>query len=290
MAILTGYYNSISGDRKYNAEDMSKYFNGIISRGVLQNYKDKFAVRANTGMNIIIPSGKAYFGDGKYIENTTDYPVTLDASDVVLNRIDRIVLRNNRSVGVRNGSIVVKKGVPAANPVAPTVENTETMEELSLATIRINKLTENITQSNITNTIPDNSVCGYVTGLIEQVDTSDLYSQYEAAYSEFKEQSEKEFNEWFEQVQGTLGTIGILRSYSNVVTTTQANQYIIPINISEYNYTLDVLEVYINGFKLTDDMYINNNTNIELALPLAKDQEVEIVVYKTVDPPETKIA
>lgn len=286
MAILTGYYNSISGDRKYNAEDMSKYFSGIISKGVLQNYANKFVVKASSGMIIIVPSGKAYFTDGKYIENTADYTLNIEASDVVLNRIDRIVLRNDRSTNSRIGSIIVKKGIPATNPIAPALENTETVEELSLATVRVNKLAENITQANITNTIPDSKVCGYVTGVIDQVDTSDLYIQYETAYREFKQQSEEAFNEWFETVKDTLGSLGLFRNYTDVVTTTEAEQTKIPINIPEYNYTLDVLEVYINGFKLTKDMYINNNVNIELALPLAKDQDVEIVVYKTVDEPE----
>ena len=39
MAIRGGYYNSLNGDRKYNAETMSQYFAGLYKRGVLQNYK-----------------------------------------------------------------------------------------------------------------------------------------------------------------------------------------------------------------------------------------------------------
>ena len=155
MALITGYYNSLNGDRKYNAETMSKYFTGLITRGVLQNYKGKFVVEAKTGMQVKIPTGKAFFSDGKWIENTADITLTLDPADVVLDRIDRIVLRNDTNEGVRNASVVLVKGTPGSNPVAPVLQNDNYIEELSLCTIRVNKLVESITQANITNTIPD---------------------------------------------------------------------------------------------------------------------------------------
>ncbi len=70
MTLITGYYNSLNGDRKYNAETMSRYFAGLFTRGVLQNYKDKFVVTSSGGMKVKIPTGKAFFSDGKWIENT----------------------------------------------------------------------------------------------------------------------------------------------------------------------------------------------------------------------------
>lgn len=288
MAIQAGYYNSVDGDRKYNAETMSKYFTGIISRGVLQNYKEKFAVTAYNGMSIKIPTGRAFFSDGKWVENTADIILTLDASDVVLNRIDRIVLRSDRSTNVRNTTVVIKKGTPAATPTAPALQNDEMVEELSLATIQVNKLVESITQANITNTIPDTTVCGYVTGLIEQVDTSDLYSQYEAAYQEFQEESQQEFDEWFQTVKETLSTVTLIRQYRDVVTTTQNNQTTIPINIPNYNYALDIVEVYINGLRLTSEEYTTDHNTITLTKPLDIGQPVEVVTYKSVDGTETE--
>lgn len=161
MAILSGYYDSINGDRKYNASTMSKYFSGLFTRGVLQNYKGKFVVKATEGMSIKVPTGKAFFSDGKWIENTADITLTLDASDIVLNRIDSIVLRNDKNEAKRKAEIVLKKGTPAASPVPPGVEETNSyVEELLICNIRVDKLTENITQSNITNTIPNTDVCG----------------------------------------------------------------------------------------------------------------------------------
>ena len=284
MALITGYYNSLNGDRKYNAETMSKYFSGLFTRGVLQNYKDKFVVQASTGMNIKIPTGKAYFSDGKWIENNADIILAVDPSDVVLDRIDRVVLRNDKSEAVRNATVVLKKGTPASNPTAPELTNDEYIEEMALADIRINKLVESITQGNITNTIPNTELCGYVTGLIDQVDTTDLYLQYQAAYEEFRQQSEAEFDEWFDNVRDQLSTSTLLREYTMKFTTTQQDQTDISLEEGNYNYDLDILEVYVNGLKLINDIdYVNHETYITLTKPLDINNTVEIVIMKSVD-------
>lgn len=284
MAILSGYYDSINGDRKYNASTMSKYFSGLFTRGVLQNYKGKFVVKATEGMSVKIPTGKAFFSDGKWIENTADITLTLDASDVVLNRIDSIVLRNDKNEAKRKAEIVLKKGTPAASPVPPGVEETNSyVEELLICNIRVDKLTENITQSNITNTIPDTDVCGYVTGLIEEVDTSDLYIQYEAAYKEFQEQSKKEFDDWFTNVKETLSTATLIREYKSTYITKVQNEQNIEIAIPQYNSVLDILQVLVNGLRLNGQEYMITGKSVNLKRPVDAGTPIEFVVYKSVD-------
>lgn len=284
MAILSGYYDSINGDRKYNASTMSQYFTGLYTRGVLQNYKGKFVVKATEGMRIKIPTGKAYFTDGKWIENTADIVLTLDASDVVLNRIDSVVLRNNKNDEVRKAEVVLKKGTPAANPTPPgAVETSNYIEEMLLCNIRVDKLTENITQSNITNTIPNSDVCGYVTGLIEQVDTSDLYIQYETAYKEFQEQSKKEFDDWFANVKETLSTSTLIREYKSTYITKVQDEQNIDIAIPQYNFVLDILQVLVNGLRLNGQEYTVNGKTITLKYPVDVGTPIEFVVYKSVD-------
>ena len=288
MALITGYYNSLNGDRKYNAETMSKYFAGLFTRGVLQNYKDKFVVKSDGGMKVKVPTGKAFFTDGKWIENTADITLTLDPSDVVLNRIDIIVLRNDKNEGVRNATVLLKKGTPSSSPIAPALENDSYVEEMCLCEIRVNKLTENITQANITNTIPNTEVCGYVTGLIDQVDTSDLYMQYETAYREFYDKSNQDFNEWFQNLKENLSTSTLIRQYKNVTTTTIPDQKVIDIGIPQFNPELDILDVYINGLYVQEGQeegqgYTKTATQITLNLPLELGQDVFFVVFKSID-------
>lgn len=281
MALMTGYYNSINGDRKYNAETMSNYYKGILTRGVLQNYKDKFVVIANGGMKVKVPTGRAYFSDGKFIENTADIIFTLDNSDVVLDRIDIIVLRSDKNENVRNADIILKKGTPRSKPVAPTLTNDEYIEEMCICEIRVNRLVEEITQSNITNTIPNNEVCGYVTGLIDQVETADLFIQYQKAYEEFGLKSENDFNAWWNGLKDKLNTFSSIRKIEKVHITKSIPENEIPIEIDDFIAELDILNVYINGFKLTNDDFTFNSDTITLNNEIdVLNTVVEIVVYK----------
>lgn len=275
MAITSGYFNSVSGDRKYNAETMSAYFKGLISKGVLQNYEDKFQVAAGTGMAVTVKTGRAYFSDGRWMESNAAVTLTLDQSDVSLNRIDRIVLRKDNSNSVRGCSIIIKKGTPATTPTAPALESSNNVEELSLAQIYVGKLVESISQTNITDE-RGLDVCGYVHGLIQQISTDTLFEQYDAV-----------FNEWFATVKDELSTATLIRQYNSHYTTTSDNQTQIPINISQYNQSLDILNVFINGLKLIKGVdytqTVGNNTYITLTLGLDVGQIVDFEVFKSVD-------
>lgn len=283
MAIKAGYYNSVGNDRLYNAEDMSRYFAGLYTKGVLQNYKNKFFVKANGGMTVKVQTGKAFFSDGKYIENTADIVLNVDASDVVLGRIDSVVLRNDKNESVRNATVVLKKGTPSSNPLPPEIEVSEYVEELLICNIRVDKLTENLTQANITNTIPNSDVCGYVTGLIKQVDTSDLYAQYEEAYKQFYLISQEQFDEWFNNVKETVKATALMRRYRRTYTTTQDAETRIEIGIPEHDSVLDIVEVHINGLRATEEEYREDGlTHIELTNTVEQGTEIEIVVFKAV--------
>lgn len=284
MAIKTGFYNSVENDRLYNAEDMSRYFAGLYTKGVLQNYKDKFAVKANGGMQVKVPTGKAFFSDGKYIENTADIILNVEASDVVLGRIDSVVLRSDKNENVRNAMVVLKKGTPSSNPQPPAIEVGEYVEELLICNIRVDKLTENLTQSNIENTVANTDVCGYVTGLIDEVDTSDLYAQYQEAYKQFYIESQQKFDEWFENVKETVKATALMRRYRRTYTTTQEAETRIEIGIPEHDSVLDIVEVHINGLRATEEEYREDGlTHIELTNAVEQGTEVEIVVFKAVE-------
>lgn len=281
MALLTGYYNSLNGDRKYNADDMSRYFAGLYTRGVIQNYKNKFVVTANTGMSVKVPTGKAFFTDGKYIENTADIIIELDPAEVTLNRIDSIVLRNDKNENTRNASVILKKGTPATAPTPPALVNDENVEELCLAEITVNKLVETITQANINNTIPDTAKCGYITGLIEQVDTSDLYLQYQAQMQENIAENQETFDTWLENLQAGFTGKYLLTENSKIIKTTVDNTTTFDLSGLSYNSATDILNVYINGLRVKEGQHYTIGTNnIVLTNALKKNQEVEIVVLK----------
>ena len=44
MSVTSGFFNSLNGDRRYNAEQMSSIFDGIINDGIFANIGTAFGV------------------------------------------------------------------------------------------------------------------------------------------------------------------------------------------------------------------------------------------------------
>ncbi len=90
-------------------------------------------------------------------------------------------------------------------------------------------------------------------GLIDQVDTSDLFTQWESAYEkEHQRQQEQivsnqwEFDRWFDNVKKILflTQATIVRRKVSEITTQSSGVKVIDINISDFNQDLDVLSVF----------------------------------------------
>ena len=203
MAIKSGFHNSINGDRKYNAEDMNRPYKDIVSNGVFPNPSTHLQVLASSGMTVTVSAGGGLFGNG-WAYNDAPVFLTLSQAESTLNRIDAIVVKRDESEAVRDTILYVKKGEPGLNPVAPTMVRDDYVNEYCLATIYVSPKVTTITQSVITDTRPDTRVCGWVTGLIKQVDTSTLFVQWQTAYEEQFDEFKREFEEWWESVQNIL--------------------------------------------------------------------------------------
>ncbi|MEG0323768.1 MAG: hypothetical protein RR619_07210 [Raoultibacter sp.] len=203
MAVQSGYYNSRGGDRRYNAEDMSKYFTGLVTRGVLETMGDKLAVNALGGMNVTVGTGKAYFSDGKWMENTALITLKLEAAPVIQSRIDRIVVRNDTREDTRACSIIVLTGTPANEPQAPALTSNDYMEEISLAQVFVGELSAGVTQANIMDERASD-VCGFVYALGQKVNIEDLYRQHQAIFDEFMVATSFGFDEFMSACQVEL--------------------------------------------------------------------------------------
>jgi hypothetical protein len=180
MSVTYGFYNSISGDRKYNAEQMSALFDGIINDGVLMAIGDTLMVSVVSGMNIVVKSGRAWFNH-TWTNNDTEYPLTVDQSEVVLNRIDTVILEVNANQDIRANSIKIIKGTPASSPVASTLTKTELLNQYPLANIYVGAGVTEITAANITNRI-GTSDCPFVTGIIQTIVIDALVAQWQGEF------------------------------------------------------------------------------------------------------------
>lgn len=99
----SSFFNSVSGDRKYKAEDWASYFGSFIGNGVFPVPSTGLQVVAGSGMQVTVKAGKAWI-NGYFYNNTSDLSLTLATADGVLNRIDRIVVRwdlTNRVISVK---------------------------------------------------------------------------------------------------------------------------------------------------------------------------------------------
>lgn len=201
MAEKSGFFNSDQGDRTYAADFFAEYFASFIGNGVYPNPSTACQVIASGNMTVALSAGQGWI-NGYYYHNTDNLILNLDIADGVLKRIDRIVLRY--TVLNREIKAYVKKGTFASTPVAPALQRDADVWELGVADIFIGNGVVSVTQANITDLRLNNTYCGIVHGLVDQVDTTTLFNQYQAWLSEMKIDAETDFYEWLETLKNIL--------------------------------------------------------------------------------------
>lgn len=177
------FFNSIDGDRKYNANDFTRYFSSILSNGVFLNGDNNFKVSIDEGMNIVVNKGYGNINGNLFFE---DSPTKLEIPISHLQKYYIIVVRLDYLE--RNVTINYKETQDINN-----LQRDEGAYELCLALISVPPSEINILEENITDTRPNSKVCGFVNSLIK-VEGEELFTQFE-----------NEFNNWFEDVKGVFG-------------------------------------------------------------------------------------
>lgn len=204
MAWSSGFFNSVNGDRLYNSQQLSELFKGLISNGVYEAVGNKMAVEPNNGMTIQIATGRGYFSN-HWVDNSTEYLTTLEASDVTLNRYAAICIRVDDSDGGRKAEPYIKYSDYATSPVKPAMTRSEYINEYCLAYVYIRAGVSEITAADIEDTRFNTELCGWVTGLIKQLDTDTLYTQWQAL-----------FENWFNNLQDLIDSNVETRLVSDV--------------------------------------------------------------------------
>lgn len=294
MSISCGFFNSVDGDRLYNSDEMSTYFEGLVSDGVYATIGDALIVRASSGMGITVGTGRALVKT-RWIKNDAALPLTIAAADVQYKRYDLVVIKCDLSDSAREITIEIKQGTPAASPVLPSLENSQNVKEIALAYITVNRGVSAINQSNITD-MRGSTVCGWVTGIVKQVDTSELFLQWQTAYENYYNESTAAFNayfeakqneveEWYNNLTSTLGVNTKLQKYQSVQTTTSATTTM-PLNISQYKEG-DIVLIHVGGvlFVEGDEFTITGtgaNAKINFNKTIRADNTVTAICIKSV--------
>ena len=245
MAITYGFFNSINNDRRYDADQMSEYFDGLVSNGVYESVGGALQVKAISGeMAVNVQTGRAIV-NCKWVKNNSVLPLSINGSHVTLNRWTAVVIRLNHVD--RTIEITTKDGTNASDPVKPAMQDDATAKELCLAYIYVKAGATAITQANITDMRPSN-LCGWVTGLIQQVDTSELFLQWQTAYENYFAEMTAEFDDWFATLTSQLNVNTYIQEYNKNVTIGSGVTNVVALDMTGYSYSSDdVIFVYVNG-------------------------------------------
>lgn len=191
----SSFFTSLNGDRKYKSEDFATFFGTIVGNGIFPEPATSLQVKAiNSDMTVVISPGQAWI-NGYLYNNTADLTLTLGYPDGNLSRIDTVVIRwdlPNREI-----KTYAKKGEFAEVPVAPEVERNEDIYELAIAHVFVGRNAMQINPADITDLRMDSTQCGWVTGLIDQIDTSELFAQVQAVIGN----SANDIETWLEEVK-----------------------------------------------------------------------------------------
>lgn len=259
MAFSFGFYNSFNHDRRYNSIQISMIFDGIITDGIYATLGEAMVVKATEEDNVVVVGpGRGWF-DHTWNYNDADLPVNAPISDVLLKRIDALVIDINANENFRDNKIMWVQGTPSSNPVRPTMINTLEHHQYPLCYVDRKPNVEKILQSDITNMV-GSSECPFVTGILETINIDQLLLQWKdqwaqfvityensatewmddqkadfaSYYTEFKRQmaafeaaSGQEFNMWFATIQDIFdGSVaGNLQNEINQITETEFLRY-----------------------------------------------------------------
>lgn len=175
----SSFFNSVGGDRRYNAFDWAEYFACLVGNGVFGSPADCLKISAGENMQVYAAAGGAWI-NGFHYANTTRLALALPTPDGVLNRIDRIVVRWNFSE--RTINLKAKSSALASKPTAPALQRDASIWELAVADVYVPAGSGAVLESNITDLRGDPHLCGVVSSIVSEAHTHDNATQSKAGF------------------------------------------------------------------------------------------------------------
>lgn len=204
-------YDGENYDRVYKAEDWAWYFATFIANGIFPKPSDGLQVIAYSGMEIKVNVGFAFI-NGYAFKNPASHSIRLDMAEGAINRVDRVVVRWD--LPQRDIYIAVLKGTPSAKPQPTAVTRSTEIWELALADIYVGKGVTKIQTKDITDQRFNSSVCGIVTGTVEEIDASVLTKQFDDFFKTYSAAVLDEFSVYKQNMEKYLKDIaGVYEQY-----------------------------------------------------------------------------
>lgn len=186
-----GFYNSLNGDRKYSAIQFGEMFDGLITDGIYATIGEAFGVTPGAGLGVVVGTGRAWFNK-TWSVNDAALPLSLEMADLLLPRIDMVVLEVDTRTAVRDNCIKVVTGTPAVTPEKPALVSENGLYQYPLAYISVAANQDTVAKADIENMM-GRTPCPFVTGILQSISIDDAFLQWEG-----------QFEEWFANVQAQL--------------------------------------------------------------------------------------
>lgn len=206
MALTYGFYNSVEGDRKYDAIQMGQIFDGIITDGVYATFLKAMVVKASENASeVIVQPGRCWFNHTwTYID--ADYPVEAPAPEVILDRVDALVIDINTENAFRANSLVWVQGTPSSlNPERPSLIKSVTHNQYPLCYVYRKAGTTMIYAADITNAV-GTSETPFVTGVLTGINIDDLLAQWDDEFHTWEAATKTSFEAWMVNQQSVYVT------------------------------------------------------------------------------------
>lgn len=236
-------------DRDYLASQWQEFMQMFLGNGVFVSPVNQCKVIPGTGLTVIVTPGWAFI-NGSWYHNDANLVINLSPNTTSSSRIDSIKLRYSDSTR-------------SINALGFTGETTlvrgESVYDLKIAEVTVTVGAVTISSANITDTRSNENVCGFVKGLVDVVDTNDLFSQFDAI-----------FNNWFDTVKGQVtGDLAI---------TLQREFLELNKNVEDYKNTAQSL---IENYVYND--YTSEVTNLTFSNKVCEVTDTKVTANSLID-------
>lgn len=172
-------------DRGSDSRELREFYHLLYTDGVFPDPSTGMQVTTyGQDMSVAVMPGSVVIQGALGREENTRILV-FEAAGSNYDRIDSVVARLNTNHDYRKIDLYVIKGTESESPVAPELTRDGGIYELRLANVFIAKNTAVISAERITDTRLKKADCGIVTGNPKPVDTTTIFTQYQAALNEF---------------------------------------------------------------------------------------------------------
>ncbi|MDD3204151.1 MAG: hypothetical protein PHS74_00220 [Lachnospiraceae bacterium] len=192
MSVTSGFYNSVGDDRLYDAVQMSQLFDGILNDGIFETVGTYFTVKAYENFMLNVGIGRAWFNH-TWTYNDAILPITIENAEVLLDRIDAIVIEVNTLESIRENAIKIVKGTPSSNAQKPTLTNANGVYQHALAYVTVLAGVTEIRQADIENAIGTEET-PFVTGILKTVSMDELLGQWQDELDRFVADEKSDFD------------------------------------------------------------------------------------------------